>query len=122
MKTPQNTDVQSREGVIVGGGWEHDELDAPCASVQIEVNGHRLTLIDDAVQGWNLAEFDGTHNPQDAFRQTFGAAYGNVAEFDFESLRDFRKTLERVGSERIADVYGGKAIVLWIYSATCEGK
>ena len=114
MKPSVDTDVEHYEGVVLGGGWEHDELNYPCPSVQIAVNMHHLTLTD-TVQAWNLEEFDGAYDPDDEFRRAFGSAYGDDAEFDYDILRDFRKTLERVGSERIAEVYGGKAIPMRIY-------
>ena len=115
MKPSATSQPDYLEGVIIGGGWAHDELDNPCATVQILVNSHHLTLIDDTAQGWTLIEFDGAPDPEATFHKAFGAVFGDAAEFDEDTLRDFRKALERIGSERFAEICGSKVIPLAIY-------
>ena len=88
----------------------------PCARVHITVNAHHLALVDDVERGWTLNDFNGAPNPDEEFKKFFGAEFGVDAEFDYAVLRDFVKTLERVGSERIAGVCGGRAIMLKIDS------
>lgn len=112
------------QGVILGGGWEHDAFRNPCARVEILVNGHRLTLVDDTENGWTLQEFDDSPNPQESSKNVFHAEFGDDAEFDYAILRDFVRTLERVGSERIAEEYQGKPIALefdWNAAGRREG-
>ncbi len=104
-------------GFITGGGWEHDAFQNPCVRVHITLNAHYLAIVDDTERGWTLYDFDGTPNPDEEFKKFFGVAFGEDAEFDYAVLRDFVRTLERVGSERIAEVHGGKPISLLIYNA-----
>lgn len=93
MKTSANTKPDYLEGVIIGGGWAHDELDKQCATVHIAVNLHHLTLMDDSVHGWTLEKFDSALEPEAEFLKAFGAPFGDAAEFDQDTLSDFRKTL-----------------------------
>ena len=104
-------------GTITGGGWEHDAFQNPCARVHITLNAHHLVLVDDTERGWVLYDFDSAPNPEEEFKKFFGVEFGEDAEFDYAVLRDFVRTLERVGSERIAEVHGGKPISLLIYNA-----
>ncbi len=101
-------------GIITGGGWEHDAFRNSCARVHITVNAYHLALVDDVERGWTLHNFDGAPNPDKEFKKIFGAEFGEDAEFDYAVLRDFVRTLERVGSERIAEVFRGTAISLFI--------
>ncbi len=117
LSTPgeSSSDVMKHvKGVVLGGGWEHDDFGNPCARVEILVNAHHITLVDDTANGWTLGEFDDAPNPEEAFKKFFGVEFGEDAEFDYAVLRDFVSTLERVGSERIAEAVGGKAISLFI--------
>lgn len=122
MKTSANTKPEYLEGVIIGGGCAHDELDNSCATVHIAVNLHHLTLTDDSVHGWTLEKFDSAAQPEAGFLKVFGAPFGDAAEFDHDTLSDFRKTLERVGIDRIAEIEGGKAIALRIYQSSPRKK
>ena len=106
--------VETLTGIITGGAWEHDAFRNSCARVHITVNAHHLTLVDDTERGWTLYDFDGAPNPNEEFKKFFGVEFGEDAEFDYAALRDFVSTLERVGSERIAEAYGGRAITLGI--------
>lgn len=106
--------METLTGIITGGGWEHDAFRNSCARVHITLNAHHLALVDDVERGWTLYDFDGVPNPDEEFKKFFGAEFGEDTEFDYAVLRDFVKTLERVGSERIAEVYGGRAITLRI--------
>lgn len=101
-------------GTIVGGGWEHDAFQNPCARVHITINAHHLTIVDDTERGWILYDFDGEPDSNAAFQECFGAVFDEDAELEYDVLRDFVRTLERVGSERIEDVCGGKQISLSI--------
>ncbi len=109
--------MKTLTGIITGGGWEHDAFRNPCARVHITLNAHHLALVDDTDRGWTLYDFDGVPNPEEEFKKVFGVEVGEDAEFDYAVLRDFVSTLERVGGERIAEVYGGKPISLLIYNA-----
>ena len=109
--------MKTLTGIITGGGWEHDAFRNPCARVHITLNAHHLALVDDTDRGWTLYDFDGVPNPEEEFKKVFGVEFGEDAEFDYAVLRDFVSTLERVGSERIAEVNRGKPISLLIYDA-----
>ncbi len=109
--------MKTLTSIITGGGWEHDAFRNPCARVHITLNAHHLALVDDTESGWTLYGFDGVPNPEEEFKKVFGAEFGEDAEFDYAVLRDFVSTLERVGGERIAEVYGGKPISLLIHNA-----
>ncbi len=106
--------METLTGIITGGAWEHDAFRNSCARVHITVNAHHLALVDDVERGWTLYDFDGAPNPNEEFKKFFGVEFGEDAEFDYAVLRDFVRTLERVGSERIVEVYGGKTIDLEI--------
>lgn len=101
-------------GTILGGGWEHDTFNNPCARVHITINAHHLTMVDDTERGWTLHDLDDAPDTEAAFEKCFGAKFDEDVEFEYGVLRDFVITLERVGSERIAKVYGGKTISLAI--------
>lgn len=109
--------METLTGIITGGDWEHDAFQNPCTRVQITINAYNMTIVDDTERGWLLYDFDGAANPEE-FKKVFGIEFGEDAEFDYAVLRDFVSTLERVGSERVAEVYGGKPISLLIYNAT----
>lgn len=106
--------MKTLTGIITGGGWEHDAFRNSCARIHVTINAHHLAIIDDAERGWTLYDFDGVPNPEEEFKKVFGVEFDEDAEFDYAVLRDFVRTLEHVGSERIADVYGGKQIRLHI--------
>ncbi|OQY99628.1 MAG: hypothetical protein B6D41_00965 [Chloroflexi bacterium UTCFX4] len=108
------------EGVILGGGWEHDTFRNPCARVEIILNAHHLTLVDETERGWMLDDFDGAPIADEEFKRIFGVEFGEDAEFDYAALRDFVRTLERVGSERIAEEYRGKTVDLEIEARTAN--
>lgn len=99
-------------GTVVGGGWERDVFNNSCPRVHITINAHHLAIVDDTERGWILYDFDGAPDTNAAFQKCFGAVFGEDAEFEYDVLRDFVRMLERVGSERIADVYRGKQIML----------
>lgn len=100
--------------MILGGDWEHDAFGNPCARVEISLDAHHITLVDDSERGWTLESFDDAPNADEEFKKVFGVEFGEDSEFDYAVLRDFVKTLERVGSERIVEVCGGKPISLEI--------
>lgn len=104
--------IENLQGVIVGGGWEHDAFGNPRARVEILLNAHHITLIDDTERGWTLEEFNDAPNPEEEFKKVFGVELGEDAEFDYAVLRDFVRMLECVGSERIAELCGGRPISL----------
>ncbi|MDL1894865.1 hypothetical protein FBQ82_01195 [Anaerolineae bacterium CFX7] len=110
--------VETLTGIITGGGWEHDAFRNSCARVHITLNAHHLVLFDDTERGWALYDFDGAANPDEEFKKVFGVEFGEDAEFDYAVLSEFVRTLERVGSEFIADVYRGKPISLRISNST----
>lgn len=111
--------MKTLTGIITGGGWEHDAFNNPCARVHITINAHHLAIVDDTERGWTLYDFDGAPNPEDEFKKAFGVEFGEDAEFDYAILCDFVSTLERVGSERIADTCRGNPISLQVSLSTC---
>lgn len=110
--------METLTGIIAGGGWEEDAFRNSCARVHITLNAHHMALVDDTERGWMLYDFDSAANPEEAFKKFFGVEFGEGAEFDYAVLRDFVRTLERVGNERIADAWRGKPISLRISNST----
>lgn len=109
-------------GHITGGGWDHDAFRNSCARVHITLNAHHLAIVDDTERGWTLYDFDDAPDPNEEFKKFFGVEFGEDAEFDYAVLRDFVSTLERVGSERIGEVYGEKLILLRISYSILPSK